>query len=272
MTSLLIQSSALFVDLRRVTRVAPERLQQAFALAYIVSGDLQTTYAFLTMHQNRLTIIPHITCEITQPATLSFLLTQPAVTRLSLPITHITPDIAASGKVIDAIIHWDHRRQPKHYQMQIAAVLQQGVTHISVYGLQDFTVWQTLQHWLNEQGLLFYDRFHAAAAHHQSPYQNHIAAHGNIIAFGGWSRVTENGITKTRGLRATRWRTLTPAAQREDMILLGMSHRYGMGLSHFTAAQITAATQSQLAIITHDRLQPSDLGLWQLAQLAHILL
>ena len=266
--------TALFVDLRRQSVIEswPDTI---FTIAYIVCADTHTTRCFFETYHHQLAAIPHITCEMAQPDTLPFLLAQPCLTRLSLPIDFITQPVIDSAKQIDAIIYWDHRRKPDFYHAKITAALAQSVKHLSLYGLQNFAVWQDVQTFLNAHDLFFYERFHAAAPGHESPYQNHLASFGDIIALpqhgGGWSRMTENQVTKTRGPHQLHWHRLDAQTQREERLLLGLAHRHGVSVEMISKTQRDKAIQSGLAIIKHGHMCPTDQGLWHLAELVTIL-
>ena len=263
------QTNALFVDLRRVQPAALDAY--AFDLAYIVTADLEHTQSFFKKHHRILSAIPHITCEITQPDTLHLVTRLPSVTRLSVPHAMLVPQLA-DHFALDITLHWDHRRKTETQQSIIRDAIGQGAQHLSLYGLQDFTVWQTLQTMLHKQDFTFYDRFHACCPGRISPYQQHLASFGNIVAHGGWSRVTENGVTRTKGPRAIRWTTLSPAQQHEERLLIGLSARSGMPLQEFSDTAVTQSIQSGLASRTDTRLCPTDQGLWHQAELVALLL
>lgn len=259
--------AALFVDLNRIT--AENWPDGRFDIAYIVTGDLNRTQDFFKNHYKRLTNIPHITCEITVPETLHLLTRQQSVSRLSLPAEQIVTGLAGHF-ALDAIIAWDNRRSTDFYKDKIALALEQGANHLSLYGLSDFSIWQEMQAYLQEHGLLFYDRFHAARDGAQSPYQNHISHFGNVIALGGWSRIIENNIMRIKGPNAKDWTTHPDDAKREEMLLLGLFARHGVPIDYFTAAQIEAATQNGLAIIQDHSLCPTDSGLWDTVKLVSL--
>ncbi|HEY1096984.1 MAG TPA: hypothetical protein VGF14_07060 [Alphaproteobacteria bacterium] len=262
-------SAALFIDLRRTNVIQwPEG---DFTQAYIVTGDLETTQNFFKLHHQNLKNIPQITCEITEPATLHLLTRQESVTRLSLP-HEIIIDGLSDHFALDAIISWDHRHTTDYYKKIITQLIGKNVNHFSLYGVKEFDQWLDVQTFFAGHDFYFYDRFHAAKPGHESPYQLHTSNFGNIVAFGGWSRSIDDKTMLIRGPHAAEWTTHDEAVQQEEKLLLGMSSRHGLSLSHFTAGQIQAAVKGGLAVVQGDYLCPTDKGLWDTPKLVSLLL
>jgi hypothetical protein len=256
---------ALFIDLRRA-KVDSWPEDHAFTIAYIVTDTIDTTQDFFKAHHQHLKQIPQITVEITDPQTLHLVTRLPVVTRLSLPQDLITAGLSDHFE-LDAIITWDNRRTIDFYKNPITAALSKGANHLSIYGLQDFTRWQDIQTFLNGQGLHFYERFHAALPGHESPYQNHLAAFGDVIAYGGWSRLTENNVTRVKSPRALHWHPLDKKEQHEEKLLLGLASRQGLPLSLMTTKPAAVALQNGLALSKDNHLVPTDTGLWNTTRL-----
>lgn len=256
---------ALFVDLRYP--IHPEMWpHQPFAMAYIVTGTLDQTQDFFKTHHTALATIPHITCEITQSDTLHLLTRIPSVTRLSLPHDQIVVGLA-DHFALDAMIQWDHRRNAATYHDQIDQALANGATHISLYGLQDFALWQDTQTFLQQRGLRFYERFHAARPGQESRYQNHLAQFGDVIAINGWSRLNDGHTTRVKSPRQREFVILDRQSKREEQLLLGLSNRHGLPLTLFSRYQLDQAVASHLAVIVDNRLRPTDAGLWDTVKL-----
>lgn len=262
------QPRALFIDLRR--KPLESWPAGSFTLAYIVSGSLEQSQDFFQKYHKALADIPHITCEMTERDVLHLATRIPSLTRLSLPWDWIIPGLS-DHFALDAIVNWDNRRKVDFYKQALTDTLAHGVNHISLYGLQDFAIWQDVQFFLKEHGLFFYDRFHAARPGHESPYQIHTAALKTVIAHDGWSRTLEDGVLRIKGPQAIDWTTHPADVQREETLLMGLFHRQGLPLAYFSAEQVAAAVASGLAIVVGTQLCPTDRGLWDTPKLAAIL-
>ncbi len=162
----------------------------------------------------------------------------------------------------DITFNWDHRFSLSYYQKMLQYWIYYGVQHFSFYDLQKFHVWQQLNDMLMREGYHFYDRYHACLPGHQSRYQKHIARMGDLYALGGWSRVTEDGVTRTRGPRQKEWDVLNAVEQTTERLLFAMADRDGLPLSELNPEAIEKACNSGLARVVHDRLSPTEEGLW----------
>lgn len=163
----------------------------------------------------------------------------------------------------DITFSWDHRFSVNYYIKLINYWIYCGVKHFSFYGLVDFEAWQRLQHFLNGQNFFFYDRYHACIKGHESRYQKHIAAFGNLLALGGWSRWTdEEGRSYTRGPKEKAWTQLGKADQKTEQFLFALADRDGLGLDRIDAAHAARAVKAGLAQVRPPSLIPTDMGLW----------
>jgi coproporphyrinogen III oxidase-like Fe-S oxidoreductase len=263
---------ALFVDIRRKTPFMDSLPHHAFSMAYLVGGTLEQSSDFFRTHHAALATIPHITFEITQKETLHLATRIPSLTRLSLPAEWVLPDLHHYFE-IDAIIQWDHRKSLNHYKNLLQSLCEHPIPHISLYGLHDFAIWLEIQDFIQTFGFSFYERFHAARENQQSRYQNHIAASHDVIAWGGWSRHTDDlDVMRVRGPRAKRWTILTDEQKRTERIILGLSSHQGIPLSWLTAQAIESALQHNLASCTDGKLIPTHAGLWDTTTLINCIL
>jgi hypothetical protein len=263
---------ALFVDTRRNTPLTDSLPEHGFSMAYIVGGTMEQSSAFFQTHHRALTTIPHITFEVTEQDTLHLATRIPSLTRLSLPCEWLLPDLENFFE-IDAIIHWDHRKSLNHYTDILHTLCMRRINHISLYGLQDFETWQIIQDFIQPFGFSFYERFHAARDNQQSLYQNHISAAHDVIAWGGWSRYTDDdGVMHVRGPRAKRWTTLTTEQTFAEIVILGIGSRHGIDYTSLSPHIIQRVVTENLAHIENERLIPTDLGLWHTTALADYIL
>lgn len=263
---------ALFVDTRRNIAVQDSVAAHDFSMAYLVGGTMEQSSDFLRTHHALLTTIPHITFEITTRETLHLVTRIPAITRLSVPHEWLLPDLE-NFFAVDAIIQWDHRRPLAYYQDILMQLCARHIHHLSVYGLQDFATWKNIQDFIKPFGFSFYERFHAARDNCHSPYQRHLSAAHDVLAWGGWSRITDdNNIMHVRGPRAKRWTTLSPAQAHSEKILLGLAARSGVPLSFIPHDKAAQAIKHGLAYQEDVNLMPTDEGLWHGTTLAAHLL
>lgn len=152
----------------------------------------------------------HVTAEL-HPSQLAHVNEQ--IWRISLHIPKSQPQMSCDvpQKELDITFHWDARRKPQIYFDTIKKWHDIGAKHFSLYHLTDEKIRTMLRTHLQTLGLTFYDRFHVAIPGHESRFVQHSASYGDTIALGGWSRLTENGITRIKGPRGLRWKTLTAA-------------------------------------------------------------
>jgi len=167
---------------------------------------------------------------------------------------------------VDITFMWDKRFSVDYYLKLIRYWAQWGVQHFSFYELSDFAKWQRLCSALKEYNFVFYDRYHACIPGHESPYQKHIAGFGNLYAFGGWSRVTDDsGMTRFKQPNKKSWEILTPGDQLAERLLFALADRDGLALAAIPMIdpkQIEAACRAGLAKVENNRLIPTEAGLW----------
>src|SRR5690606_24718420 len=108
----------------------------------------------------------------------------------------------------------------------------------------------------------FYDRYHAWQPGWESPYQKHLAKFRDLHALGGWSRVTENNVTRTRAPAAREWVELSEDEQKGEGLLFTLADRDGLSVRAFEPAAAEAAVKAGLAEIKDGKLIPTDQGLW----------
>lgn len=166
---------------------------------------------------------------------------------------------------VDITFVWDKRFSVDYYLKLLRYWTQWGVQHVSFYELSDFAKWQRLASMLKEYGFEFYDRYHACKPGHESPYQKHIARFENLYAFGGWSRVTENGVTRFKQPNKKNWEVLTPDDQLAERLLFAMADADGIVLADYPmigAEKVGMVCQNGLARVENGRLKPTLAGLW----------
>ena len=172
----------------------------------------------------------------------------------------------AKGVQCDITFNWDKRFAVDYYIKMIRFWVQLGVQHFSFYELTDFAKWQRLQSALRDYGFHFYDRYHACLPGFESPYQKHIAKFGTLYAFNGWSRVTYQGKTYTKGPQETEWNTLSTQDQAIERLLFGLADRDGMDFEdikpYITEKGLEDALQQELILLTNGKIVPTDAGLW----------
>jgi len=172
----------------------------------------------------------------------------------------------------DITFVWDKRFTVDYYIRMLRFWIQCGVQHFSFYDLVDFDKWQRLSKFMSENGFRFYDRFHASLPGFESRYQKHIASYGDLYAIGGWSRVTENGLTRTKGPIHKNWRILTEQDQITEKLLFAMADCDGIELAqwggYITENGAENVLAQGLARMENARLVPSDTGLWKSVELA----
>lgn len=177
----------------------------------------------------------------------------------------------ADGVQCDITFNWDKRFAVDYYIKMLRFWLQCGVQHVSFYELTDFTKWQRLQSALREYNFHFYDRYHACLPGFESPYQKHIARFGSLYAFNGWSRVTYQGKTYTKGPLEKDWNTLSLQDQSIERLLFGLADRSGMDFHdikpYINEKGLENALQQDLVLLTEGRLVPTDAGLWDTVNL-----
>jgi hypothetical protein len=166
----------------------------------------------------------------------------------------------------DITFNWDKRFAVDYYIKLIRFWVQCGVQHFSFYELTDFAKWQRIQSALREYGFYFYDRYHACKPGYESPYQKHIAGFGSLYAYNGWSRVTYQDKTYTKGPQQKDWETLAPQDQAIERLLFGMADRGGMELAaikpYITEKGFDNALENGFVTLENGRVIPSDTGLW----------
>jgi hypothetical protein len=220
----------------------------------------QSTYSIAELHPQQWSYLPFT------PDRISFMVEKSSFSNL----------IAVKTKIheieTDITFEWDHRFHLNYYIKLINYWIYCGVKHFSFYGLKDFNIWQRLQQFLNGEGYFFYDRYHACTNGHKSLYQEHLAASRNLLAFGGWSRWTESGQTRTRGPKEREWTILSPADQKLESLLFAMADRKGVALADLAPDSVIRATESGLAVVKDGHLQPTDKGLWDtLSLVGHLM-
>ncbi|MDB5478176.1 MAG: hypothetical protein JWM96_671 [Alphaproteobacteria bacterium] len=217
-------------------------------------------------------LYPHADFTIAEihPAQLEKM--QFSVNRLSIvPQKSVFRDMGAlrarlADTQCDITFNWDKRFSVDYYIKMLRFWLQCGVQHVSFYELKDFAKWQRLQSALREYNFHFYDRFHACLPGYESPYQKHLAGFGNLLGMGGWSRLTEDGMTRTKGPGAKAWENLSDEDQMTEKLLFGLADRDGMALDKImppvTTQGLALAIEQKMAIVRENRLIPTDEGLW----------
>lgn len=163
---------------------------------------------------------------------------------------------------------WDHRFNANYYTKMLQYWIQMGITHFSFYELTKFDQWQRVKQFLADNGFYFYDRYHACKPGQESVYQKHLAGFGDLYAMGGFSRVTENGITRIKGPADKQWETLSPNDRIEEKLLFALADRDGVALDGLNQRGIDAAVKGGYAVVQGNRLIPTDTGLWDTVGLA----
>ena len=166
---------------------------------------------------------------------------------------------------VDITFLWDKRFTVDYYMKLLRYWAQWGVQHVSFYDLTDVEKWRRLSNCMKDYGFIFYDRYHACLPGHESPYQKHLARFGDLYGFGGWSRVTEDGVTRFKEPKKKNWDILSPGDQLAERLLFALADTDGIALDDFpmlNARNVGLACQSGLAQIDGERLKPTAAGLW----------
>jgi hypothetical protein len=262
-------SYALYIDPTKTDTVFPVWPETPPTLAYYRLIDMTATQ--LEKFDPHLYPLAEYTIAEIHPQQwdkLSFAFDRISIVLEKSRFTSLT-DIKAkvSATETDITFDWDHRFTLPYYIKLLNYWLYCGVTHFSFYGLSDFKTWQRLQQFLNSQNFFFYDRYHACVRGHESRYQKHIARFENMLAIGGWSRWTEEGITRTRAPKDKTWTRLRPEEQRLEQLLFALADRDGLSLSGLDPKAVNKAVQARLAEIHPPHVIPTDQGLWDTVEL-----
>jgi hypothetical protein len=175
---------------------------------------------------------------------------------------------AIQRATVDMTFNWDHRFHLNYYIKMLQYWVHCGVQQFSIYGLENFQTWLRLRDFLFQHGYVFYDRYHACLRGCESPYQKHLAGFGDLVSIGGWSRVTDDGVTRTRAPGSATWVRLSPDDARRERWLFALADRDGMAARGLTTASINAVVAAGLALQDDDRILPTDKGLWDTVALA----
>lgn len=168
---------------------------------------------------------------------------------------------------VDITLMWDGRYRLQRYVQMLEAWIARGVMHFSFYNIRDFDVLQGLHDVLQSHGFYFYDRYHAARPGHESPYQKHLARYGNVVAWGGQSRITDaQHITRIKNMRSARWQVLSSQEQSLEHLLFALADADGIGLAEWrdvlSAQGIKQLCDNGLALVVDGRLKPTLRGMW----------
>lgn len=170
--------------------------------------------------------------------------------------------------VVDMTFNWDHRFHLNYYIKILQYWIYCGVQQFSIYGLENIQTWLRLRDFLFQNGYVFYDRYHACLRGFESPYQKHLAGFGDLVAVGGWSRVTDDGVTRTRAPGHAEWVRLTADEARRERWLFALADRDGMPSRGITPVSLDGVVAAGLATVDGDRIIPTDKGLWDTVALA----
>lgn len=169
--------------------------------------------------------------------------------------------------IVDVTVLWDARYRVAYYNELLLRAIANGAKHISIYGLNDFAIWQNIAVMLQQSGFMFYDRFHAAMSSYQSPYQKHLTQYGDIFSVGGWSRRTDMyGITHVKSARAKTWKMLTDYDAGLECLLFAMADRDGILVHDWVhlvpPEKLGKVCSAGLAVLEDGKLQPTEAGMW----------
>lgn len=200
-----------------------------------------------------------------------------SITRLSIVQEKSTfSDMAQFRAVLDDMpcditYEWDNRFHVDYYIKMLRYWIQCGAPHFSFYELSQFPKWQRLKQFLADQGYVFYDRYHACKPNHESRYQKHLAQFGDLYALGGFSRVTQDGVTRVKSAAASEWDTLSVSDQLAECLLFAMADSDGIELADLDPAGVARAMAAGLAEKQGTHLVPTEKGLWDtVALVSHL--